>query len=216
MLDKLLDLLFPPRCELCNNLGKYICENCYEELKKYELENNEKEKFFLYKYEEEIREMLIKYKFNAKGYLCNLFSNCILNNKNTCKFINNYDLIIPVPLHRKRKNERGYNQSELIARKVVNQLQNKSSNKPSIKLDTKSLRKIKNTKPQSTLKLPDRIKSVKGAYKVKNPEVIKGKKVLIFDDIYTMGNTYNECKKVLIEAGAEEVGIFTIARDFME
>ena len=80
MLDKLLDLLFPPRCELCNNLGKYICENCYEELKKYELENNEKEKFFLYKYEEEIREMLIKYKFNAKGYLCNLFSNCILNN----------------------------------------------------------------------------------------------------------------------------------------
>ena len=74
MLDKLLDLLFPPRCELCNNLGKYICENCYEELKKYELENNEKEKFFLYKYEEEIREMLIKYKFNAKGYLFNLFS----------------------------------------------------------------------------------------------------------------------------------------------
>ncbi len=238
MLDKLLNILFPPRCELCDTLGTYICTKCYKELKKYELENNEKEeKFFLYKYEEQIRKLLIKYKFNGKGYLCNLFSNCILNDKSACKFINSYDLIIPVPLHRKRKNERGYNQSELIARKVVKELQENISAKEfqkdnipninennftyqnsqkHIKLNTKLLVKIKNTKPQSTLKLPDRIKSVKGAYKVKNPEVIKGKKVLIFDDIYTMGNTYNECKKVLIEAGAEEVGIFTIARDFME
>ena len=232
MLDKLLNLLFPPKCELCDTLGDYICTKCYKELKKYELENNEKGKFFLYRYEEQIRKMLIKYKFNGSGYLCNLFSTCILNNKDACKFINNYNLIIPVPLHRKRRNERRYNQSELIVKKVVKELQenvsirefqkdrepniNGNNLRNIIKLDTKSLIKIKNTKPQSTLKLPDRTKSVKGAYKVIDVEAIKGKKVLVFDDIYTMGNTYNESKKVLLEAGAKEVGIFTLARDFMK
>lgn len=236
MLEKLLNLLFPPKCELCNTLGKYICETCYEELKKYELKNNGKEEFFLYKYEEQIRKMLIKYKFNGKGYLCNLFSTCILSNKEACKFISSYDIVIPVPLHRKRKNERGYNQSELVAKKVVNKLikskswpylvkgkqQNNLENiekitkHKSIELNTTLIKKIKNTKPQSTQKLKERINMVKGIYKVQNIELIRGKRILIFDDIYTTGSTYNECKKVLLEAGAKEVGIFTIARDFMK
>lgn len=220
MLEKLLNLLFPPKCELCNTLGKYICETCYEELKKYELKNNGKEEFFLYKYEEQIRKMLIKYKFNGKGYLCNLFSTCILSNEEACKFISSYDIVIPVPLHRKRKNERGYNQSELVAKKVVNELiKSKSINnnlQHNIELNTNSLKKIKNTKPQSTQKLKERINVVKGIYKVQNIEQIREKRILVFDDIYTTGSTYNECKKVLLEAGAKEVGIFTIARDFMK
>ena len=76
--------------------------------------------------------------------------------------------------------------------------------------------KIKNTKPQSTLKLPDRIKSVKGAYKVKNPEVIKGKKVLIFDDIYTTGFTALECIKEIKKFNPKKVDVLVISKGKIE
>lgn len=215
MIEKAINLLFPQRCEICNTLGKYICSNCYKQLTKYELQNNSNEKYFLYKYEELIRKMIINYKFNGKGYLYNLFSECILNNEKACEFIKQYDVLVPVPLHKKRRNERGYNQSELIAEKITKELQKKETfNK--IILNEKLLKKIKNTKPQSKQNLKGRVKSVKGVYIVNKPIEIRGKKVLLFDDIYTTGSTYRECKKVLLNAGATEVGIFTIAKDFMK
>ena len=82
--------------------------------------------------------------------------------------------------------------------------------------DAKVLTKTKNTKPQSEKNLKERIQSIKGVYFVENPEKIKKKNVLVFDDIYTTGNTYKECKKVLISSGAKRVGIMTIARDFLK
>ena len=209
MLEKLLDIIFPPKCELCKKLGGYICNNCYKELQKYELENNSNVEYFFYLYIEKIRSMILNYKFNDGAYLANLFSYCILNKKSAIEFINQYDVIVPVPLHKKRKLERGYNQSELVIKNI-----SKKETMPIIYSNI--LIKTKNTKPQSTNKLQDRVNSVKGIYKVHNIDRIINKKVLVFDDIYTTGNTYNECKKALLNAGASSVGIMTIARDFME
>lgn len=161
----------------------------------------------MYKYDGEIRELLLKYKFNDKSYLYQLFSQSISENKAAVNFIKKYDLIIPVPLHKKRKLERGYNQSELIIKKVI------INNKPVDNVETDILKKRKNLKPQSSKKLEERINEINGAYFVKNMEKIENKKILLFDDIYTTGATTHECKKTLLEAGAKKVGIMAVAKD---
>ena len=73
--------------------------------------------------------------------------------------------------------------------------------------------KIRNTAKQSSLNKEQRKENLKNAYVVNNNEYILNKNILIFDDIYTTGSTANECAKTLIEAGAKDVGILTIARD---
>ena len=69
--------------------------------------------------------------------------------------------------------------------------------------------------PQGKNLLHNRRKAVKGVFCVNNVEIIKGKDILIFDDIYTTGNTANECKRILLESGAKSVGILTIAKDYI-
>lgn len=114
--------------------------------------------------------------------------------------LKSYDIIIPVPLHKKRLLERGYNQTELIAKKL------------GIKVETNCLIKIKNIKPQSTKNAEERKKDIKNTYILKNEKKIKGKKVLLFDDIYTTGSTANECIKTIIKA-TNKIGFLSIAKD---
>ena len=71
----------------------------------------------------------------------------------------------------------------------------------------------KNIKPQSSLNKEDRIKNVENVYSIKNQEKIINKKILLIDDIYTTGSTVNECSKVLKQAGVNNIGILTIAKD---
>lgn len=134
----------------------------------------------------------------------------ILNSPETCIFIRDYDIMMPVPLHKKRYLERGYNQTELVAKNLGEKLK--------ICVNGKILIKNKNIKPQSQKSEEDRKKDVVGVYDL-NPKYIseiKGKKVLIFDDIYTTGSTCRECAKTLLEGGAKEVGIFCLARNYLK
>lgn len=204
--EKALDLIFPPTCEKCGKVGKYICDGCYNELKKYEIQNKYNSRaYYMYQYKDVIREMLINYKFNEKSYLCNLWAELILKNKNACSFLENCDIIIPVPLHRKRKMERGYNQTQLVTKQLEKQL--------NLIVNNKVLKKTKNIKPQSEKGYIERKEDIKGAYIVKNNKYIINKTVLVFDDIYTTGSTTNECKKTLLKAGAKSIKIFAIAKD---
>lgn len=163
---------------------------------------------YIFKYTDIIRDTIIKYKFNEKSYLYKTFSYLILNNEKIIKYINKYDYIICVPIHKKRKKSRGYNQSELIIKDVC-------KNNKNIKMENDILIKIKNVKPQSSLDKKARVTNIKNAYilNMKNKEKILDKKILIFDDIYTTGSTANECARVLKTYGAKKVGILTIARD---
>ncbi len=235
---KILDLLFPPTCEFCGKVGKYVCDNCYKKVIYLELKKEEKnDKFFMYKYDNEIRKLILKYKFEDKSYLCNFFADKILNSSEAVEFIKQYDIIIPVPLHKKRFLERGYNQTKEVAKIISNKINKNVLNKIKanevdertigtnniekdtikvIKLENNVLKKNKNIAPQSTKKVEARLSDVKNVFYVKNADKIKNKNVLIFDDIYTTGATASECKKVLMEAGAKKCGIMTIARDFMK
>lgn len=131
--------------------------------------------------------------------------NIILNNKNAFQIINGYDIIIPVPISKKRLKERGYNQSELIAKQISQNMQ--------IKIETKCLYKNKNITAQSSLNKEEREENIKDAYIIKNKEKILNKKVLLFDDIYTTGSTANECCEILKQAKPNKIGVMTIAKD---
>ena len=135
-----------------------------------------------------------------------IYIKIFVKNKKVCEFLKNYDIIISVPMYKKKKNQRGYNQSELIAREIAKKVKN-------IEYRSDILLKIKNTANQSLLNKEQRQENLKNAYEVKNKEYISNKNILIFDDIYTTGSTANECSKMLVEAGARSIGILTIAKD---
>ena len=116
--EKVLNLFFPIKCGVCGKIGLPICKECEESLKPYEINLVQKDKFFIYKYQDIIRNLLLNYKFNDASYLANSFAYLIKNNKKIYSILKSYDIIIPVPLHKKRMNERGYNQTELIAKKL--------------------------------------------------------------------------------------------------
>lgn len=116
-----------------------------------------------------------------------------------------YDIIIPVPIHKKRYKERGYNQSELLASEIAKTL--------NISIEKRVLIKNVNNTPQSKLSKIERKNNANGVYKIINAQKIKNKKIIIIDDIYTTGSTANECSKLLKQAGASEIAVFTIAKD---
>lgn len=213
MLQQILNLIYPQTCGICEKISKEpICKKCETKLNELLVckVNNYSDKNFirhlyLFKYEGIIRERIIQYKFKDKAYINEMFVNFIIKNEKICGILKKYDIISPVPISNNRKKIRGYNQTELIARKLANILNNL--------VFEDSLKKIKDIAPQSTLKGEQRIQNVKNAYGILNEEVIQGKNIILLDDVYTTGSTVNECSRVLKLAGAKNVDVLTIAKD---
>lgn len=214
LIEKALNLIFPPVCGFCNEMSdSYLCEYCSNYLKSKQINRIDlyEDKFFtthlwLFKYEDEIREKIIDYKFNDRSYLYRTFTQIILSNKDICDYISFFDIIIPVPIHKKRKKSRGYNQSELIARGITEIIN-------SVELRIDLITKMRNIKPQSTLNKDERIKNVSDSYRSISGVNLNGKKVLLMDDVYTTGSTVNECAKVLIDLNCGQIGVMTLAKD---
>ena len=209
-----INLIYPNVCGICDKLcDDDICKKCEIKLSniskiKIDRYTNKyfKKHLYIFKYEGIIKERLIKYKFNEKNYIYKAFVKFMLKNKKICDFLKNYDIIIPVPIHTKRRMERGYNQSALIAKAISKKI-------PQIDyLEDVLIKKI-NNKPQSTKNKSERKNNVIGAYYRKNKEKINNKKILLLDDIYTTGNTVNECCKILQSANPKCIDVITIAKD---
>lgn len=213
------ELLFPSTCLVCGKQKQdSLCAHCYQELNKeavFELKNVTDDRFYFdyhiyaFYYQGRIKKLLTAFKFQEKSYLYSIFAKILVKNKKICGFLEKYDIIIPVPIHQKRKAQRGYNQSELICKELVKRVKEKTQ----IQIETDCLIKIKHTKPQSSLNKQERMENVKDVYKLQNKEKIKDKKIILLDDIYTTGSTVNACAKLLKENGAECVLIVTIAKD---
>lgn len=117
----------------------------------------------------------------------------------------NVNLIIPVPLSKKRLSERGFNQADFLAASLARQT--------GLSLDKTSLkRKIHIEKSRRGMDRKSRIESVKNAFEVVSPRLIDGKKILLIDDVFTSGATVSNCAKALKKAGAERVYVLTAAR----
>ena len=215
--SKILNLIYPQICGMCGKINKNsLCKKCEIELKKQVenqiINNGEQiqdkyfnELMYIFKYEGQIRKLILDYKFNEKSYLYLTFVNFLLKNKKIFENIKNYDTIIPVPISKKRKKTRGYNQSLLIARKIAELTD--------LELMNNCLVKIKNIIEQSKLNKEDRIQNIQGVYELKSKQLIENKKIILIDDIYTTGSTVNECSKILKQGNPKKIGILVLAKD---
>ncbi|MFT4112694.1 ComF family protein [Silvibacterium sp.] len=119
--------------------------------------------------------------------------------------------VVPVPLHRARRRERGFNQAELLARGVVRAMRGL---RPEWKgaLNARALRRVRATQSLAGLSLSERRRVLRGAFFVAEPEAIAGRDVLLVDDIFTTGATVRACAFALKRAGAATVWVATAAR----
>lgn len=115
------------------------------------------------------------------------------------------DFIIPVPIHRSREKQRGYNQAEIIAKALGQKIK-----KPVRK---KIIARSKETKPMKGLSMEERVENISNAFSIisERKNIIKGKKILVVDDIYTTGSTVDFISKILKGEGASKVYILTFA-----
>jgi ComF family protein len=114
------------------------------------------------------------------------------------------DLVIPVPLHKKRLRHRGFNQAQVLASCLFP--------KQKHKINPHILIRTTDTPLQTNLSGKARRRNLKKAFSVKNPAVVKGKKIMLVDDVFTTGTTLNECARTLRKAGAKDVQALTLAR----
>jgi ComF family protein len=114
------------------------------------------------------------------------------------------DLVVPVPLHRRRQRERGFNQSWLLARRLAASW--------GVQALPDVLVRARGTLPQTDLGAAERCHNVRGAFRVSRPEAVRGRHVVLVDDIMTTGATAGECAALLGAGGATTVGVLTVAR----
>ena len=158
---------------------------------------------FVFEKDKELQHAIhaLKYdkKFPVGIFLGKVLAAEIKSSKTNWKF----DLIIPIPLHQLKKAERGYNQAYYIAKGVGKIFK--------VKVSDRSVKRIKYTESQTTMNLNEREENISGAFKVKWNTQVRGKNILLLDDVITTGATISECGKILLEAGASKVYAASIA-----
>ena len=238
-IDWLFDWLYPPRCRACRGriLGRdaeYFCEHCREhiQLVGHPLCNVcgrpfpdasgddhecgvclERPPQFIaarawacYPREDDhpLREVVQKFKYARKVSLGRPLGRLMA--RGCQEFLREIDpdVIVPVPLYPKRLRWRGFNQSVLLAREV--------SRAYGIPMDLFLLQRRHETAAQTRLAEEERRRNVRGAFALDPDRPIRGKRVLIVDDVYTSGATVNECSRTLKQGGANEIYVLTLAR----
>jgi ComF family protein len=209
----LLDFLFPRTCFGCQKEGSYLCEDCKAtlEISSFHQKANLEwlsDLYFALVYQKLLIQKLIRqYKYQPfikelNKTLASLIIEHFQLIDNKPDFTN--FVLLAVPSEKKRKRWRGFNPAEEIGRSLAEFWE--------IPLMNEVLLKIKNTPPQVELSDKERKKNVKGAFVCQLPEKIKGRKILLVDDVFTTGATLTECARVLKKSGAKEIIGIVVAR----
>ena len=199
----ILDLLYPPKCVLCQRLLSKqetdLCTDCRKDTDSY-ISGKERISFIasstvLWYYEGKIRESLLRYKFSGRRNYANVYARLLavklLEQRDTI------DLITWVPISKARLRRRGYDQCMLLANALSREL-----DIPAVC----TLQKIRNNRIQSRLgDISQRKANVLGVYRSINRDSFFGKRILLLDDIITTGATMGECARVLTTDGAVTV-----------
>lgn len=213
MFEFVLHFLFPPACCVCGKIDKnWLCPNCEKRVERLEkscfvqIKDKKYEKLlYLFEYESLVRKLILRYKFSNKAYLNHFFAYIISKNEKNAEILKQYDMLLPVPMHKKKQQKRGYNQTELVANEL----------EKSLKIPARNdiLYKVVNTTTQSKLGGKARQTNIQHAFFIRKDFEVEDKKIILLDDIYTTGATSEECSRVLKEAGAKEILILVLAKD---
>jgi len=150
-----------------------------------------------------VREAVKMFKYNGKMHGLATFS-ALAQQFFQSEKLQKPDLIVPVPLHIKRLRQRGFNQALILSKKLFPQWKER--------IDPHILEKHYPTKPQTGLSGSGRRRNVSNVFRVREPEKIRDKKILLVDDVFTTGATVNECARILLRNQATCVDVFTFAR----
>ncbi|MFO7865993.1 MAG: ComF family protein [Candidatus Aminicenantes bacterium] len=176
-----------------------LCRDCLEEAPSFSCHRS------CGPYSGKLRDVILLFKYRKYRVLGRPLAEFIqLNLCGRRELWGGIDLVVPVPLHKKRQRERGFNQSLVLARHLASWL-----NYP---LASKILSRPVFRPPQTALRAGERRRSVRGVFSVKNPAKLTRKTVLLVDDVCTTGATLEECSRVLLQSGAREVRAVTLAR----
>jgi len=214
-----LNFMYPGVCFQCgvrvSEREVLICDECWKMLQrntKYVISSGDKaltrKKYFSFVawrfgYEEAVSDLIHFFKFNNYSFLHERLGFEMAYTLLNVKELSAAEALVPVPLHRARMRERGYNQSLLLANTL-----SENAGIPVIN----ALERIKNNRPQATIEdKAEKERNVIGVFAVKNTKDITGKRIVLIDDIFTTGATSNECGKILKQAGAEEIMVLTTA-----
>ena len=212
LLSVFLDLLFPPRCTFCRRVlktrEKGICSSCEESLVRTKGGGLQSGDFYsacvspLY-YEGVVRESILRFKFHEASYYTQTYSalmaDCIRENLS-----GRYVMITWVPLSEKRLKKRGYDQAMLLAMATALLLDD---------VAIELLIKQEDVPAQSGMGSAEKRRAnISGVYTAADEDLIRGKRILLIDDIVTTGSTLSECAKTLRIFGATDVVCATLAR----
>ena len=231
----LLDLLCPPRCLLCGAFtdgdhGQGFCTSCRQELpplpeshclicgRPFETTIGSVhtcgrclQKKPAYEragsaglYEGLLRQAIHRFKYEGRTELARPLAALMAERLEPPFLPPAAELILPIPLHRRRLKARGYNQALLLARALFQPWQDR--------LRPDLLRRSKWTEPQVNLKGPERRRNVRQAFSLTDPALVRGRSVMLVDDVFTTGATVEECARVLKRAQASSVLVLTVAR----
>ena len=209
--------LFPPHCPNCREMvdERYqLCPKCAEKILRLDLKSDPPapldKVLRVTKYRNGSRTLLHKLKFDNNLRVVPVLKKIlddVSNREEILNFLKGVDFAVPVPLHPKRLEERGFNQSEEI---FGEWLAKKNLPLKNILIRTKETPKLYD------LGKADREKVLTGVFAAVEQFDLSGKKILIVDDIFTTGTTCKECAKVLKSLGAEKVFVLAFASDFGE
>lgn len=212
--ERLIRLLYPEKCVFCGELlpeaaPLSVCESCYSNLPRCRMDFAGARQipqldglFAAFLYEETIKRAIHDMKFHSRPRTARTLACLIWEEMSKHTVIPDVDLIVPVPMHWRRRISRGYNQSAEIG-KTLGRI---------MKIPVKNaLAKIRHTKPQSLSTREERLKNLENSIIVRYPTAVRGLSVLLADDVVTTGATLSTCAGALKEAGAEWVFAVVIA-----
>ncbi len=221
--NRIIDLLFPPRCGGCQTAGSLWCATCRAAIQPIEPPLCEKcgEPFVTDRlcvncrahplviekirsvalFDGVLRQAIHRFKYERLAGMAEPFGNMLADYWRTAQLT--ADWLIPVPLHPSRERDRGYNQSELLARHLAHQV--------NVPVSSKGLRRTRATAVQMTLNAAQRRENVAGAFECVEVRV-RGTRVVIIDDVGTTGATLDACAQAVLKAGAVSVMGLTLAR----
>ena len=222
--------LYPARCRVCEDfLGvtsmPYICGNCWHDIQFLEPPwcdmcgvpdvNGRCDECAISPprygklrsiafYQTTLQQAIHLFKFEKKNVFAKHLIQLINAHVPTDCSITEYDFILPVPIHRKRLRERGFNQATLLAKGIAQV--------GGVPLLTNVLVRHRHTVAQSSLDSEARQQNIIGAFEIRNPDVIRNKRILIIDDVFTTGATICEAVNELWKADPAEIDVLTLAR----